>query len=63
MNTRAIPKKSAAVTDGMDMADSSPVLGGLEVSEQLTVTTIPVTGDLTDETVPNGLSDEPVVEE
>jgi hypothetical protein len=59
MNTRAIPSKSSPAT--VEGADGVPI-GGENIDEQVTVVTIPVTGDLTDDTVPNGLQDEPITE-
>ncbi len=59
MNTRPIPKGLSIVDD--ERADTSP-LGGERVEDQTTVVTIPVTGDLTDATVPNGLPDEPITQ-
>lgn len=60
MNTRAIPKKGVSTGLGDGFADSTVLLGGLPVEAQATVVTIPVTGELTDDTVPNGLPDEPI---
>jgi hypothetical protein len=62
MNTRAIPKKGVSLGLGDGLADTTTLLGGLPVELQTTVVTIPQTGELTDETVPNGLSDEPITE-
>jgi hypothetical protein len=60
LDLRAIPKNAPSPAPGQDGGpdtSDSPVIG------QEPVTTIPVDGDLTDYAPPNGLPDEPIVED